>query len=512
MMTSGRVIGAAFLSTFVVHLFVYEGPVTGYWDTYIAAPALHLAGKAAGFYLDDGQPAYPHTHLIGKLPDDLVDRQPGGFGVITEDQRLGAAVIASPFYQVLGLFGFRAMEAAAWAIAAGLVSATAIAIGAPNWAALAAGLLLALNPYALSVNRLNANVVSLPALTAILWLVFAFEPTPDSVWGWGALIGLLLGALGGIRNECVLVVPAVAVAMWARLSNGSDRRRAFAATIAAAVVAIAPSLAWQQWAFGRMLIHASQFGGFEGFRPTFPHALGPFRFEFNGMLNWPFYDHLIRTPHFPYPTYVLLPLVIVRSFGLIAVALTLIGWLALGRRRPAVAVSVALWIAALWGMLSVQENWEELKMTYLVLVFPAAALPFAEALGWLSRSARSPSFRVVALGATVAGVWLAASALATVEVPVDPRWWQRFPHAAVNSAGFAELPHELRWSWEYFHSSESEAELARERARLVPPHFLPRSYRARPVDLGDETRKMGDELRTSELKTMAVWKYIYTPP
>lgn len=515
MIDAGRAMLAAFACSFVVHLLIYEGPVTGYWDTYIAAPALHLQGQAADFSLQDGRPAYPHTRITGKLPDDLVDRRPGGFGVICEDQRLGAAVIASPFYGAFGLFGFRSMHAFAWAITASLVTACAIGTGAPAWVALASGLLVALNPYSLSVNRLNANVVALPALAAILWLLFAAPPAARGGWGWGGLIGLLLGVLGGVRNECVLLVPAVAAGIWFQVPERDERLRSFAAVALAGLATLAPSLAWQGWAFGRLLIHASQFEGFEGFRPTFPHALGPLRFEFNGLLNWPFYEQLVRTPHFPYPTYALLPLVVVRSFGVLGVALVLVGLFVLWRRRPAVALCVTLWVTALWAMLSVQENWEELKMTYLVLLFPAAAVAFAEGLRWLSQrtdTVRGSLVRLAALTLLAIGVWLGAGAIGTVEVPADARWWQRFPHAAANRAGFADLPHNLRWGWEFFHSRESDAELQRERDRLLPPRLWPRMYRPRPVDLRAEIQQLGRELTARELRTLAIWKYIYAPP
>jgi hypothetical protein len=194
---------------------------------------------------------------------------------------------------------------------------------------------------------------------------------------------------------------------------------------------------------------------------------------------------------------------------------TLAGFVGLARRRPALAAVVALWIGALLAMLSVQENWEELKMTYLVLLFPAGALPFAEGLRQLASPVDDRKRRLARVGAFLgcaAVVWLGARALGTVEAPVDERWWQRFPHAARNRAGFAELPHALRWSWEFFHSGESEAELRRERARLVPPRLLPSSYRERPLDLAGEVRRMRVELETPEMRTLAIWKYIYAPP
>jgi hypothetical protein len=62
-------------------------------------------------------------------------------------------------------------------------------------------------------------------------------------------------------------------------------------------------------------MHSSQFNAFEGFRPTFPHSLGPWTFEFNGLLNVPFHHSWTRTPHFPFPIYLVALLLPVVTWG-----------------------------------------------------------------------------------------------------------------------------------------------------------------------------------------------------
>lgn len=500
----------AFAAAFLVALFSYEGPTTGYWDTYIAAPAMRMSGRALDFHLHDGSPAYD-SKLTGRLPDDLIDRRPGGIGIASEDQRLGAGIVASPAFRAFGVFGFRALHALLWAAAAALTTLAALSLGLAPVPATLAGLMLACNPYSLAVNRLNANVFALPALAGMLWLIVERQRAPGGRGVW-VLAGLLLGVLGGIRNECILLVPALAAGLLLTENGWKNRVIALGLVGGSALATLAPTLAWQRLAFGEWIIHASQYAGFEGYRPTFPHGLGPWRFDFNGLLNWPFHDRLVRTPHFPFPTLVLLPLVVVRSFGVLGVALGLVGFGVLARRRPAVAAVCALWLAPMWAMLSVQENWEELKMTYLVLLWPAAMLPLAQGVQWLAEREVRPVRRLGLLVAVTAGVWVGAALLGRTEAPLDARWYVRFPHAATNAAGFAELPPEKRWAWEFFHSAESPSEVARERGRLVPPRLLPGLYQPLEFAPVSGLGRMAREVGTDDVRTLAIWKYIYTPP
>jgi len=505
-----RLPALAFATCFAVGFLTWEGPTTGYWDTYIAAPAMHLVGDSLDFRLNDGRPAYD-VRLTGELPDDLVDHRPEGFGIISEDQRLGAALVAAPFFDGFGLIGFRLVHALLLGLSAAITVLALGAAGLSGGVALVGSLVAHLNPYSLTVNRLNANIFALPALATLLWIALrqrAGGPDRDDVKPL-VLGGLLLGVLGGIRNECILVLPALA---WPVLAGrpARDWPKPLAAVVLPALVTLAPTLAWQRIAFGEFVVHASQYASFEGWRPTFPHGLGPWRFDFNGMLNWPFHDALVRTPHFPYPTMVLLPLVAVRSLGVLGAALFLVGSVSGFRRDRASTIAAALWIGLMWAMLSVQENWEELKMTYLVLLAPPLALVLAEGLGFLSRGAvsfRRRSLSYLAAALLVAG---AVMLLGRVRVPPDPRWPVRFPHAATNAAGFEVLPPEKRWAWEFFHSAETAVELDRERARLLPPPLLPSSWRSPLVE--GNGRTIASELGQRSIRTLAIWKYIYTPP
>ena len=83
------------LVVFAVYFAMYRGPAEGYWDTYIAVPAVLMAGEYVDFQNDAGQSLHQYE-LQHKLPQDLVARD--SFGIATKDQRIGAAVLSSPFF------------------------------------------------------------------------------------------------------------------------------------------------------------------------------------------------------------------------------------------------------------------------------------------------------------------------------------------------------------------------------------------------------------------------------
>jgi hypothetical protein len=155
-----------------------------------------------------------------------------------------------------------------------------------------------------------------------------------------------------------------------------------------------------------------------------------------------------------------------------------------------------------------QENWEELKQTFLGLhLFPLVAF-LAFGLDWLRRHAREvrawllPAGLALALGAGVV-------ALRGLDVPVDERWYVRFPHAARNATGLDGLPQHLRKDWQFFHTRETPAELAVERANLTRVCALPCLTRPVHVPGPDVFARVAAEPSTSTLTTLAYWSYIY---
>jgi hypothetical protein len=499
---------------FVLGLVRYEGPTEGYWDTYIAAPAIFMTGQGIDFELKDGTPAWS-VSLDGVLPDDLVDED--SYGIITKDQRIGAPMVAAPFFLAFGLFGFHLLYALgnALLVPAGVLACRAAlprhepdTPQAGRCAALFGAVALAFNPYILSVDRLNANLLILPACLVLLHLLTRH----DTPW---AAAGLVFGVIAGIRNEAICFVPAIT--FWV-LSGGGDERVRFPERIkrlvtvgACCVVAMLPIFFWKAWAFGHPLMHPSQYPHFQGFRPEFEHSLFGATFSFNGLFNWPLHDTLVRTPHFAFPTWLLFPLVTLRTWGLIGGALLVLGVGFLWRRgRRALTTTLVLWMLPVYVLFGPQENWEEVKMTFMLLAWPPLALLAAAAVDALWRGRKDRRLWAV-LAATTLVLGGFVKLCGTVEAPADERWYVRFPNAALatNPDAQAGLTEDERNDWRYFQSYETDEEVAREREKLTAAYPWPARYLPVSWSVPDAVARIARESGEHELTVLEIWGYIY---
>ncbi len=495
-------LGLALVLAFAVYWGNFEGAPRDYWDTYIVLPATFLAGEPGVIVDEQGNAAY-RQNLRGELPDDLL--APDDFGVISKDQRIGAGVTFAPAYLAFGMAGFRALYALlgamtvafAWALGRRIFAREgAGGIGEAQAAMLA--LLVGFNPYILLMNRLNANFVAVPIALALAVLLVDDRPR------W-LIAGLVYGALGGIKNEAIVLAPALVVLIAARFG----RARALALFGAGALATIAPYLAWNRFAFGRALIHASQFSEFDGWRPTFPHEIFGFHFELNGLFNWPFHDTLVRTPHYPFPTYLTLPLTLHICFGGLALGLALMG--AFARRRegeagftPSIRAAMALWLACWLGLFLFQENWEEPKNTFGALAIVPIGVFAAAGLGSISAGRRDPR-RWAVLAVCVAAIEIAVGSARFVHVPVDARWYARFPKAKAEAAAIGCLDDRSRREWMFFHTDECAPELDEQRRKLTRPALLPRPY----YPLAWNESDLGETLGARHPRVFDIWDKIY---
>jgi hypothetical protein len=490
----------------LVGLCRFEGPAEGYWDTYVTAPAMHIAGHGIDFELRDGSPLVEYE-LRGELPEDLVD--PETFGIITKDQRLGAGLTAAPEFVLWGKAGFRLL----FGLLAGLVMLGGYLFGREVFGrgptALATGLLIALNPYTLAVNRLNPNQFALAGALVLCAVLARMLRTRSVAVGPAVVAGILFGAIGNIRPEAVVAMPAF---LWGLGATREGRWKRLGVGCAVAAAAVLPTLVWNTYALGSPLMHSSQYAEFQGFRPTFPHRFPGGTFEFNGLLNWPFHTEVVRTPHFPLPVFLLVPAQFLLTWGALLIAAAGMGaWRLLSDpERRSQGVLMLGWGIPTFLLLLPHENWDELKMTYALLTYPALGLAAAAGLERLSDAVRARRMQpvIVWLGLTLTLV-LGCRALGTVEVPLDERWYVRFPGAAANGSGIVLLTDDLRRDWEFFHTVESPEEIAIERTRFGRGNLLPNRYWLREPSWSEGAGRLASEMGDRDLRLLAVWFYIY---
>lgn len=475
------------LFIFFNYLFRFEGPASGYWDTYITEPALFIANSHINFVSKDGEKLYSYS-LPGKLPDNLINKDADG--ISSKDQRLGGAIIFTPWYLLFNIFGFRFF----FAISGVLIAAFAFLISQllfKNFYINAfCAVIAALNSYILSINNLNPNILGLMIISALIYLLL--EETPN-----GLIIGLVYGALGGIRNESILFLPAI---IYKLFISSPKKGREIALFFMGSFIAIAPILYWNKYAFGNPFMHPTQFPGLGGFRPVFEHRFLFWKFDFNGMLNYPFYHKIIRSPYFSFPTFLLLPLTLISSFGIIIFSLIFTGAVNLFKRHRQLFIFLMLWFLPMYILLSAQENWSNLKMTFLLMLFSPLIIFIAAGLKDFFSEENLKAKLTGTILLSIA-LFIAVKALSHSDFEVDQRWYERFPRA-VEGINISYIGDDLRTK------KEQPAELLAQKKSLTRGNLLPKLYKGK-MDFPQKFETIKREARQKDITAVDIWKYIY---
>lgn len=472
---------------FFNYLLRFEGPATGYWDTYITEPAFFIANRPVNIVSKDGDKLYSYS-LPGKLPENLINN--AADGISTKDQRLGGAIIFVPWYVFFNLFGFRLLFAMSGVLIAFFVFLTARLLSLRPGICFFAATISALNSYILSINTLNPNLLGMMLISIMLYLLIQKSPK-------GFVIGLVYGVLGGIRNESLLFLPAIIYKLFISTDN---KGRSLVLLLLGTAITIAPILYWNYYAFGNPFMHPTQFPGLGGFRPVFEHHFLFWKFNFNGMLNYPFYHKLIRTPYFSFPTFLLLPLTLITSWGIIIFSFVFTGTLNLLKKHRATFIFLMLWFIPMYLLLSVQENWSELKMTFLLLIINPLVLFMSfgiEKLFSAQNKLRSLS-QVIFL---TASIFLLIRLVSFLDFTVDERWYVRFPRI-LEGKNISYIGDDLRTK------KENPGELIAQKNNLTKGNLFPRLYYNK-INISEKIGAIKQELVQKDITVVDFWRYIY---
>ncbi|MDP7114498.1 MAG: hypothetical protein QGH45_21175, partial [Myxococcota bacterium] len=280
--------------------------------------------------------------------------------------------------------------------------------------------LLPLNPMVLSMPQLDENLLALSFSMALMPVVVA-----GGRGGWGAA-GALFALVLAMRHVMLPATPALLLAAW----QSRGRGRALAWLVATLGVTTLPVTLHHSLALGSPLRFESnaQF-------PVFGYQLAGIDFGYQGLMNWPFADQLVRTPHNPFPMLVLWPLTVADHLGLILFAALVVGAGALWWLSPRKGAFWLLWSWAVVGGLLFQEGWDcKNKMWVLIIVF-GAFVAWIVAAGEAVR--RQPAWVLPPMLAIALAGWGAARGLGDWEVPADARY------VCVEPATCAENPAQL---------------------------------------------------------------------
>ncbi len=329
-----------------------------------------------------------------------------------QDARLGNTGVLAGFVALFGQLGFRIL----YGVCGVLLALSGWSLGwlcyrKSLWAWLAL-LLLPLNPSVAGIPLLDENLLTLSFAGTGLALLL----NRPRWFAAGAMIGLAVT----MRHVMILAFPATLFVAWA----SAHRWKALKRYIGAFFLFTLPENVHHLVApdIGSLLRFESnpQY-------PAFPYKILGMDLEWNGLLNWPFHETIVRTPGNPFPTFVRWPLYLADHLGLVLFSLLLIGFVAIWRhpRGRSLALFWLLWWLPVQLSLAVQEAWDvPNKMGVIVIVFASFVAWIVYGAGWVKDR---PLPGLVALGvAVVLGIG-AAEGIRTWRPPVDDRYYTVYP-------------------------------------------------------------------------------------
>jgi hypothetical protein len=336
-----------------------------------------------------------------------------GLAQLLYEQRIGNVPILAVPIATLGMAGWFVVQVHATVATVYCIWLAAREVGC---SLLASGLAAALFGWAtnvMSAYYVNENYFALTLAAFLLWTALSKQGR-----GLVLLAGLALGHAVGVRHTAVLFLPGVVVgALWQPISR-AERSIRLVLGAASSGFAVAPWLYINHLMLGEVFTHPkvqpdsggrvvanSIFGNTFAFKP----------------LQWPFTKQLVRTSWNPFPTFLWLPLLIIRSFGQVASAIALLG-VPKAKKRATLILALffgphTLAIALLEGL-----DWEQI--TYAIAGLAPIGVWLALGVDRITDAFRSQASRVRTSAALLAvtSILIAGSyAVRDVDFPVDTR-------------------------------------------------------------------------------------------
>ena len=324
-------------------------------------------------------------------------------------QRIGVTSVLTPPMALYGFLGLRAQWGAIFALLVPCVYVVSRRFQVSRVGAASAALVVAILPSVIESadqNRLVLSTVGLlvlilslkriPFLMAgvLAGLVFSMEPVTAL-----GLVGLLL-AVGFFRDRSAGSLP-----FWAAFTLGLT-------------LFLLPVLTRYYLAFGSPFFHEHF-----SYIPSVPHEFLGVDFTIPAFLNWPFHDRLVRSPFNPLPNLALVPLTMVKHFGVLLFSVVLVGILSPAARRNGKAlVALAGFAVPIVAFLALNEDWiEKDKWQIVVMTYVPLYVLFALGVDQILLNFTKPRF-LLGMAFLVGALALVLKLLSLADVPEDARF------------------------------------------------------------------------------------------
>jgi len=355
--------------------------------------------------------------MMHELPAWMLDRNP--FLFWNGGQREGMSFVLTPFLALFQYLGFRTCFAFHHLAAAAGTYILGRRLLGHRGLALAAALLLCLNPYTMAMVDVDDNIFALATGSVAM----AFLLRRPVSWFWFMLpYGLFLG----IRHEGILTLPGVLY--WLRHQpalRGSARRSRRWGLALGSVAFLFPFVLYHVFL---VFVHKTPYEAFVA-QPAVTHHFLGMQIELHGLLNWPFFDSLARSPFSSHPPLVAFPLALLVGLGILAWALVPGGLIWLRRHQRGFFGLSLWWFLPFCGLLLFQSNWTEMDKMGIpnTVLTPVVIWVMAGLLALRAGPPALPWKRALLPAGTAAGLVLLLLGAARTPFPVDARGFDFVP-------------------------------------------------------------------------------------
>jgi len=341
-----------------------------------------------------------------------------------------------------------------------------------------------LNGYVLGINTLNPNLLGMILTIIMIYLLV------QKKHNW-VILGLTYGIYGSLRNTALLFGLAIGFILL-REKDFFKKTLIFSSIC---VLVLIPTLYWNNYAFGNYLIHSSQYSDFEGHRPEFTHSLFGHEFKFNGLFNYPLHTEIVRTPHYAFPVFLYLPLLLIKIFGMFTPFVIYGLFKKLNKK-----FLLLLWFLPFMLFLLFQENWEVAKTTFILLVLPILFIFMGSGINHVFKN-KKHLWKILTIFVLII---ITMNIARKVDVPVDERWYQRFPKAYNNTyhKAYEGIEHK---DLKFFQSQETQQEIELQKNELTTIPIIPYFTNFKFVSY----EHLINELSKDNIRPLAIWRYIY---
>ena len=303
----------------------------------------------------------------------------GGLMQLLFEQRLGNVPLLSPHVALHGSLGWLTATVHGALLVGYATFMMMRAVGGRRGGALlvAAGLILCAQ--LLCAYYLNENLFALAMVCFLMWVALDRSGSSDRE-AWGALIvaGLVAGHLVGVRHTSALFLPGLlAGVLWVgTIKAGADdaagrakdaRRIPWVSALVLLLCILAAASPWlliNEAMLDSPVAHPKVQPGTDG--RVALQSLWGYQFWFK-TLNWPIAEAWVRSPWSPFPTSLWLPLLVLRTTGLLTAAAAIFGVVELARQRAGrSALLLSLFFLPHWLALSLLEGLDWEQVSYVV--------------------------------------------------------------------------------------------------------------------------------------------------